>query len=105
MPVAQFAEMLSTGRQATRAMTPDNVCDLLCKLADEAFASAHHAASTAASNPDAKAELDRFVTDSRMYVLATQALRRKVRAAILKARMLHASQAELSSEFLRLWLR
>jgi hypothetical protein len=100
MPVAQYAEALSASRQVTEAMTPDKVCDLLCKLSDEAMESAR-AARTTANNADAKAELDRFVTDSRMYVLATRALRHKVNAATLKARMLHAGHADLSSEFIK----
>lgn len=100
MPVAEYAEALSAGRRVTEAMTPDKVCDLLCELANEAMESAR-AARTAATNPDAKTELGRFVTDSQMYVLATRALRHKVCAAILKARMLRAGDAELGSEFLR----
>jgi len=100
MPVAQYAEALSAGHQVTEAMTPDKVCDLLCELADEAMESAR-AAQTAATDPATKAELDRFVSDSQMYVLATRALCHKVGAAILKARMLRASDADLGSEFLQ----
>ena len=100
MPVTQYAEALSVGHQVTEAMTPDKVCDLLCELADEALESAR-AAQTAATDPATKAELDRFVSDTQMYVLATRALRHKVGAAILKARMLRASDADLGSEFLR----
>ena len=100
MPVAQYAKELTAGRQVTKAMTPDKVCDLLCELADEAMASAR-AARAAATDSDAKPELDRFVTDSRMYVLATRAFRHKVCAAILKARMLHDPHAGPGDEFLR----
>ncbi|NQU21026.1 MAG: hypothetical protein HQ567_07055, partial [Candidatus Nealsonbacteria bacterium] len=100
MPVTQYAEALSAGRQVTEAMTPDKVCDLLCELADEAMESAR-AAQAAATNPDAKMELGRFVTDSQMYVLATQALRHKVCAAVLKARMLHTGARVLGEAFLR----
>jgi hypothetical protein len=81
-------------------MTPDKVCDLLCELADEARGSAR-AALAAATDPASKAELERFLSDSRMYVLATRALRHKVGAAILKARMLRAGSAGLESHFLR----
>ncbi len=81
-------------------MTPDKVCDLLCELAEEAMESAR-AAREAATDSDAKTELGRFVTDSRMYVLTTRAFRHKVCAAILKARMLHAANADAGGEFLR----
>jgi hypothetical protein len=100
MPVTQYAGELSAGKQVTSAMTPDKVCELLCKLADEALAKAQ-AALTAATDVDTKAELDRFVSDSKMYVLSTRALRHKVNAAILKARMLQAANADQASEFLR----
>jgi hypothetical protein len=100
MPVTQYAEALSAGLEVTEAMTPDKVCDLLCELADEAMQSAL-AAQAAATNPDTKEELSRFVTDSQMYVLATRALRHKVCAAILKARMLRSSDAALAEAFLR----
>ncbi len=98
MPVAQYAEALAAGREVTEAMTPDKVCDLLCELAEESLEAAR-AAQAAAPNPDTKAELGRFVTDSRMYVLATRALRHKVNAAILKARMTHTGQAHLVELF------
>ena len=100
MPVAQYAKELSAGRQVTRAMTPDKVCDLLCELAEEAMESAR-AAREAATDSDAKTELGRFVTDSRMYVLTTRAFRHKVCAAILKARMLQAAKADSGGELLR----
>ena len=100
MPVAQYANELLAGCEVTKAMTPEKVCDLLCELADEAMESAR-AARAAATDPNAKAELDRFVTDSRMYVLATRAFRHKVCAAILKARMLQAADAKSGGEFIR----
>ena len=100
MPVTQYAEALSAGRQVTEAMTPDKVCDLPCELADEALVTAR-AAQAAATDGATTAELDRFVSDSQMYVLATQALRHKVCSAVLKARMLRASDANLGSRFLR----
>jgi hypothetical protein len=100
MPVAQYAEALSRGQRVTEAMTPDKVCDLLCELADEAMTSAT-AAQASAKDPDKKAELGRFVTDSQLYVLATKALRHKVSAAIGKARMLQTGHADLGSAFIR----
>ena len=100
MPVAQYAEAQSAGNEVTGAMMPDKVCDLLCELADKAMESAH-AARAAATDPAAKAELGRFVSDSQMYVLATRALRHKVGAAILKARMLRKTDAGLGKEFLQ----
>ncbi|MBL7133998.1 MAG: hypothetical protein ISS78_07870, partial [Phycisphaerae bacterium] len=100
MPVAQYAEVLSTGGRVTDAMIPDKVCDLLCELADEALKSAR-AAQAASTDPGVKEELGRFVTDSEMYVLATRALRHKVCAAILKARMLRTRDAALARAFLR----
>jgi len=100
MPVAQYAEALTAGREVTEAMTPDRVCDLLCELANEGLRAAH-AAQAAVTDSDAKAELGRFVTDSQMYVLATRALRHKVCAAILKARMLHTNDAAFGEAFLR----
>jgi hypothetical protein len=100
MPVTQFAGELAVGKQVSSAMTPDKVCDLLCKLADEALAKAQ-AAQAAATEIDTRAELDRFVSDSRMYVLSTRTLRHKVSAAILKARMLQVANADQADEFLR----
>lgn len=100
MPVTQYAETLSAGLEVTEAMTPDKACDLLCELADEALRSAR-AAQAAVTDSPVKAELDRFVSDSQMYVLATRALGHKVAAAILKARMLRAGDANLGDEFLR----
>ncbi len=98
MPVAQYAAELSAGREVTDAMTPDKVCDELCLLAAEALEAAREA-HAAADDPGARDELARFVTDSEMYVLATEALRHKVRAAILKARMTHTGRADLVEPF------
>ncbi len=97
-PYTQYAEAMLASRQVTDAMIPDKLCDLLCTLSEEALESAR-AARAATTPSEAKAELDRFVTDSQMYVLATRALRHKVSAATLKARMLHAGQADLSNVF------
>ncbi len=98
MPVAQYAAELSAGREVTDAMTPDKVCELLCELAAEALEAAREA-HAAADDPCAKNELARFVTDSEMYVLATEALGHKVQAAILKARMTHTGRADLAEPF------
>jgi hypothetical protein len=48
-----------------------------------------------------KEELRRFVNDSEMYVLATQAMIHKENAAILKARMLQSNKADKGAEFIR----
>ena len=76
MPVQQYAEALNAKRQVTDAMTPDKVCDLLCQLAAESLAAAKTA--QAAAGKGAREEAGRFVTDSEMYVLATEALKHKV---------------------------
>ena len=100
MPVAQYARELEAGRTVTDAMTPDRVCDLLCELAAEALATAR-AAQQAGQATAAAEELGRFVSDSEMYLLATEALRHKVRAAILKARLLQNGKADLGEAFLK----
>jgi hypothetical protein len=74
------------------------VCELLCELAAEALEAAREA-HAAADDPGARDELARFVTDSQMYVLATEALGHKVPAAILKARMAHTGRADLAESF------
>ena len=86
MPVSQYADELVTGRTVNDAMTPDRVCDLLCDLAREGLAAAKDA--QAADRAETREELGRFMSDSEMYVLATNALRHKVQAAILKGRIL-----------------
>ena len=99
IPVSQYVEELTAARTVSNAMTPDNICDLFCELADESFEFAQKAC---AASPDsaAREELGRFVTDSGMYMLATKALRHKVNAAILKARMLRTGDTGLAKEFL-----
>jgi hypothetical protein len=95
MPVVQYAEALVAERQVTNAMTPDKVCDLFCELATESLA-----AAKAAQHADAKdEELGRFVTDSELYVLAAEALRHKVSAALLKAQMLESANTNLAAPF------
>lgn len=99
MPVAQYAAELAAGRTVTMAMTPDKVCDMLCILAAEAKESAIMARA-AVVDPSSMEELSRFVTDSEMYLLSAEALRHKVQAAILKARMLTTGHADHSEAFL-----
>jgi hypothetical protein len=100
MPVAQYAAELTAGRKVTDAMTPDRVCDLLRQLADESLTEAQ-AAQTQATDPAAREELGRFATDSQMYELATDALRHKVLAALLKGQMLASGDKNLAKPFLR----
>ena len=99
MPVAQYAAELAAGDKVTGAMTPDKVCDMLCTLAAEAKETAVEA-QAAAGDSSTREELSRFVTDSEMYLLSTEALRQKVEAAILKARMLITGRANLADAFL-----
>jgi hypothetical protein len=99
MPVAQYAAELSSGREVINAMTPDKVCDMLCILAAEALKKAL-VAQDAISDPADREELNRFVSDSRMYVLATEALRHKVQAAIIKARILYTGQTDMAELFI-----
>ncbi len=100
MPVNQYADELSSGRNVSEAMTPDKVCDMLCTLAVEGLDMALKA-KAAASDPVAREELDRFVTDSKLYVLATETFRHKVQASILKALMFHNRRADLVEPFIK----
>jgi hypothetical protein len=86
MPVTQYATYLTKNLPVESAMTPDKVSDLLYELACEALDLAEIAA--AAGDAPHKAELHRFVTDSQIFKLATEALRAKEHATILKACML-----------------
>jgi len=99
MPVQQYAEALNAKRAVTDAMTPDKVCDLFCQLAAESLSSAK--AAQAAAGKESKAEAGRFVSDSEMYVLAAEALKHKVLAALLKARMLKSGDRTLAVPFLK----
>lgn len=100
MPVSQYAAGLESGKTTFATMTPDNVVLLLHKLATESLALAE-SMEAACTDPALKPELHRFVTDSQMYVLATQAMIHKENAAILKARMLLSKKADKADEFLR----
>jgi hypothetical protein len=97
MPVQQYAEALNDKREVPDAMTPDKVCDLLCQLASESLAAAKTAQTTAGKA--AREEAGRFVTDSEMYVLATEALKHKVLAALCKAQMLKSADKSLAASF------
>jgi hypothetical protein len=97
MPVQQHAEETVAKRDITEAMTPDKVCDLFCELAQESLAAAK--AAEAAGGKTVKEELGRFVTDSELYMGATEALRHKVLAALLKARMLKSGDKSLGAPF------
>jgi hypothetical protein len=103
MPVSQYAKALEQGSPVDRAMTPDKTASLLNTLAKESLELAgnavQHANHYGLTNENRK-ELERFVTDSRMYVLATEALLHKEQAAILKARMLITSDSKLAEQFL-----
>jgi hypothetical protein len=78
------------GQPVASSLTPDRVIRLLNELACEALVIAEEAVKAAA--PPHKAELGRFVTDSRIFKLATEALTAKEDAAILKACMLQKKE-------------
>ncbi|GAI37059.1 unnamed protein product, partial [marine sediment metagenome] len=98
MPVSQYAQYLEAGKEVTSTMTPDKVVRLLNKLATESLMLAREM-EAACTNPAFKPELHRFVTDSEMYVLATQAMIHKENAAIGKARMLLSGSQDKADEF------
>ncbi len=100
MPVTQYAQYLERGEEVDSAMTPERAARLLNKLAVESVELARAAEAAVAEGPD-KEELRRFVNDSEMYVLATQAMIHKENAAILKARMLQSNKADKGAEFIR----
>jgi hypothetical protein len=99
MPVQQYAEVLNAKREVTDAMTPDKVCDLLCQLASESLAAARTA--HAAAGKAAREEAGRFISDSELYVLATEALKHKVLAALCKAQMLKSGDRTLAASVTR----
>jgi hypothetical protein len=99
MPVSQYAGYLERGIEVKATMTPDRVVYLLNKLAHESLLLAEQM-EAACSDPTRKPELQRFVTDSKIYVLATQAMIHRENAAILKARMLLSGNAGMAPEFL-----
>ena len=53
----------------------------------------------AAAGKEARDEAGRFVSDSEMYVLATEALQHKVLAALCKGRMLESGDRSLAPQF------
>jgi len=99
MPVSQYAENLEAAKPVTSCMTPDKVIRLLHKLANESLTLAREM-EAACGDPSRKPELHRFVTDSQMYVLATQAMIHKEDAAIIKARMLLSGSAAKADAFM-----
>ena len=99
MPVRQYAEALNAGRKVTDAMTPDKVCDLLCELARESLSAANTALVTASE--ETREEAGRFASDSTLYMLATEALKEKVWAALCKAQMLKSGDRTVGTAFLK----
>lgn len=100
MPVSQYAAFLEEGGKDAPCMTPDKVVLLFNTLAKESLRIARE--MEAACTDDAwKPELQRYVTDSEMYVLATQALIHKENAAIFKARMLMRNKPDFADEFIK----
>jgi hypothetical protein len=100
MPVRQYSQLLEEGESVTSTMTPDKAIRLLHKLSEESLELARKMAA-ASSDPQQKKELNRFATDSRIYVLATQAMIHKQDAAILKGRMLASGNRDHAEAFLR----
>jgi len=104
MPVSQYAKALEEGRATDQAMTPDKTAALLNTLARISLLGAEKIveyANDSGVTADRIKELERFVTDSKMYVLATQAMLHKEKASIAKARMLLSGSADMADEFLR----
>jgi hypothetical protein len=104
MPVSQYSEALEEGSPVDQALTPDNAAVLLNTLAKESLELANQAvqsAKDAGLRDETTRELERFATDSQMYVLATEAMLHKVQAAILKARMLLNEDRAFAEAFLK----
>ena len=80
-------------------MTPDKLVRLLHQMAQESLSLAQEM-ETLNTTPAHRAELRRFVTDSEMYVLATQAMIHKEDAAILKAKMLLSGSRDQAKAFI-----
>lgn len=87
MPVSQYAGYLIKNETIDFALAPDKIIRLLNELAHESLDLAIKAANSA-ENTANKEELNRFVNDSRIFVLATETMMAKEEAAILKACML-----------------
>ena len=103
MPVSQYVKALEQGVTVENAMTPDKTAALLNTLAKESLELAGNAlqhANHSGVTDENRSELERFVTDSEMYVLATQTMIHKEQAAILKARMLIKPDSKLAGQFL-----
>ena len=103
MPVSQYAALLEQGKVVDQALAPDKTVELLNTLAKESRALAEQAvqaAKEAGLSKETIEELGRFVSDSQLYVLATEAMIHKEAAAILKARMLISSKTDLADSFL-----
>ncbi len=91
MPVSQYAKLLEEGSPADQSLVPDKVIALLNELAKESLEIANQSLSIAKKSDvseENKNELERFVTDSKLYMLSTEVMIHKEQAAILKARML-----------------
>jgi len=100
MPVTQYAQFLEAGKTDAPTMTPDKVVLLLNQLAKESLVIAQEM-EAACTDEALKPELQRYVTDSEMYVFATQAMIHRENAAILKARMLIRNRPDLADEFIK----
>ena len=103
MPVSQYAKLLEEGGPIDQALVPDNVIALLNALAKESLEIANRALSFAKKSgvgEENKKELERFVTDSKLYILSTEVMLHKEQAAILKARMLLNSNSGYEEQFL-----
>jgi len=100
MPVTQYAQFLEDGKTDAPTMTPDKVVLLLNKLAKESLVIAQEMAA-ACTDETLKQEMHRYVTDSEMYVFATQALIHRENAAILKARMLIRNRPDFAEQFIK----
>ncbi len=88
MPVSQYAILLEEVSPADQALVPDKVIALLNELAKESLEIANQALSIAKKSDvseENKNELERFVTDSKLYMLSTEV-------------MIHKEQAEFTSE-------
>jgi len=103
IPVNQYAKLLEEGRPANMALAPDKVITLLNSLAKESLEIANQALSMAkksgVSEENIK-ELERFCTDSKLYILSTEVMIHKEQAAILKARMLINLNSGFEEKFL-----
>jgi len=104
MPVSQYAALLEQDKPVDQALAPDKTVELLNTLAKESLALARQAvqaANEARLSKETIAELERFVSDSQLYVLATEAMMHKEAAAILKARMIISGKTDLADAFLK----